>query len=83
MMAVVIGVLTAIVLILVVVVLAARYRQRKSFASPLASKAPLASAAEKGGGCSGTVASSSAGMVTKWNFSGTYRNYEMHYVYKI
>lgn len=49
--AIIIGVVTAIVLITFVVVVLARYTKRKNFASPLASKAPLAGAAtaEKSG----------------------------------
>lgn len=43
--AIIIGVVTAIVLITFVVVVLARYTKRKNFASPLASKAPLAGAA--------------------------------------
>jgi len=48
--AIIIGVVTAVVLITVVVVILARYTKRKNFASPLASKAPLTAApAEKSG----------------------------------
>jgi len=45
MIAIIIGVVTAIVLISFVVFVLARYTKRKNFASPLASKAPLAGAA--------------------------------------